>query len=159
MPLTLREAIARTLPRVREDAVVEARAELLPAADRDLVLTVWTYQQPTRMVAEMYGISPRVLRRRARSLIDRLHSDEFIGAARAMRLLGDAHAELAKLHFCHGLSVRQAARAMGVGYHKARQMAAEIRGLIGGLRDLRAESDPAQRRASSRVSGKRSRGR
>ncbi len=164
MALSLREAIARTAQRLREDTVIESRAELLPPADRDLLLAVWIYQQPTGMVARMRGLSPAAVRRRIRILIHRLHSQEFIGAARAMRLLSDVSvslptpdappgqgaggqgqppdrapgapgrpkglADFARLHFCHGLSVRQAARAMDIGYHQARQMACQVRALM-----------------------------
>ena len=115
MGLSLRESIARSIPRVREDALIESRADLLPAADRDLVLAVWTYHQPTRMVADMRGTSAHAVRRRLHLLIDRLHSDEFIGAARVMRLLNPGQAEVARLHFCYGLSVRATARATGIG--------------------------------------------
>ena len=130
MPIRLREAIARARPRVREDAVIEARAALLGEDDRDLLLAVWSYQQPTRMVAHLCGASPRAVRHRIRVLLDRLHSQRFLAAARSLRFLNDAQAELARLHFCQGLSVRRSSEAMGISYHRARRLAAEVRGVI-----------------------------
>ena len=150
MPLSLRESIARTTQRPREDADIEARADLLPPDDRDLVLAVWTYQQPTRMVAEMTGASIAQVRRRARILVKRLHSDEFIGAARIMRFLNEEQAQVARLHFCHGLSVRATARATGIGYHTVRRLASEVRGLIDGFKGVAAERRAASRPGASR---------
>ena len=159
MGLSLKDAIARSIPRVREDAVIESRADLLPAADRDLVLAVWTYHQPTRMVADMRGTSADAVRRRLRVLIDRLHSDHFIGAARVMRLLNPGQAEVARLHFCYGLSVRATARATGVGYHETRRLAAEVSGLIVGLKKLRAERERSGDGAAGHARSRRASGR
>ena len=139
MVMRLKEAIARACNRIRDDAVVEARAQLLPPADRDLLLAVWMHHQPTRMLARMCRRSPRAVRRRVRTLIDRLHSERFVGAARAMRFLNPQQAELARLHLCHGLSVRSSGRAIGVGYHRARRLAAEVEGLIRGLKGVANE--------------------
>ena len=146
MAIPLKEAIAKACQRVREDAVVEARAQLLPSTDRDLLLAVWMHHQPTRMIARMCRRSPRAVRRRVRTLIDRLHSERFVGAARAMRFLNPQQAELARLHLCHGLSVRSAGRAMGVGYHRARRLATEVEGVIRGLKAVANEQIAPRRR-------------
>lgn len=142
MPLSLRDSIARSRPRIREDAVIEARAELLLPEDRDLLLAVWTYHQPTRMLAELVGLTPQAVRRRIRLLIKRVHSENFVGAARAMRFLNAQQAELARLHFCNALSVRETAQAMRIGYHSARRLACEVAGIVRGLKNMRLDGSP-----------------
>ncbi len=144
MAISLKEAICRDTHfrriDIREDAEIEARAELLPPADRSLVLAAWIYQQPTAMIAQLRGTSRHAVRRRVRCLVGRLHSEEFIGAARALRLLAADRAEVARLHFCHGLSLRATAKALGMSYHKARRTATEIHGLIRGLNHIRQDA-------------------
>ncbi len=142
MPLSLRDSIARSRPRIREDAVIEARAGLLLPEDRDLLLAVWTYHQPTRMLAELVGLTPQAVRRRVRLLIKRVHSERFVGAARAMHFLDAQQAEMARLHFCNGLSLRQTARAMRIGYHSARRLACAVAGIVRGLKNVRLDGSP-----------------
>jgi len=144
MTISLKEAICRHAQfrriDIREDAEIEARAELLPPADRSLVLAAWIYQQPTAVIAQLRGTTPHAVRRRVRCLLGRLHSDEFVGAARALRLLPTDRAAVARLHFCQGLSLHATAKALGISYHKVRRMATEIRGLIHGLKHIRRDA-------------------
>ncbi len=130
MPIRLKESIARSREVVRDDRIVEGRSEFLAPADRDLLRAIWLDGQPTQRMALLAGSTPRRVRYRVRQLIRHIHSESFLAAARALPRLRGRHAELARRHFCEGLSERATARAMVLSYHDVRQLLAELRVLI-----------------------------
>ncbi len=149
MPLTLKEAYARTrrLRFLRNDEIIEARAALLTPADRDLVRATIIFGQPTSMIAKLGRISPTAVRRRVRSLVKRLGSQQFISAARCMHLLSDAQAAVAKHHLLEGKSLRATARATGMPYHEVRMRLTEIKGIIKGMKNLKENYPSLSRKA------------
>ena len=136
---TFKDSIARCLKLESDDQVVLGRAALLPSADRDLIVAVWTYRTPVRILADMAGVTPASIRARVRGLIRRLHSRHFLSAARVLHRLNDPQAVVARLHLLGGHSLRATAEAAGLHYHRVRRLVSEVQGII----DAHAGDRPA----------------
>ena len=130
MPWNLRESIARRREVVRDDEIIEGRAQFLLPEDRDLLRAAWLQQHSTRLLASLSGASPRAIRYRVGRLIRRIHSPEFLAAVRLLPRLEGDRLTIARLHFCQGLSVRAAARASGLSYGRVRRIVDELRGMM-----------------------------
>lgn len=137
MALSLKESIARCQKIISDDQIIAGRSELLRRDDRVLVRAVWIDNQSTRRVASLAGVTPNCVRQRVRRIVKRIHSEDFLAAARLLPELTGRHAQVARLHFCQGLSCRAAARKTGIPYHEFRRLVDEVRGIVR-LRQRRA---------------------
>jgi len=121
MPLTLRESICRTKTLPRDDGVLMGRAELLAPRDRDLIEAVLVHGQPTRSIARMMAVTPRVVRDRVYRLSRLLVSRRFLDAARALPYLSPEDDALARLRFCTGMTHSQLCQRLAVTPHRLRR--------------------------------------
>ena len=136
MPLALKENICRAHRLPRNDTIIMGRAEMLASEDRDLVEAVLVHGQPTRLVAKMMGIGPRVVRKRIYILGRRLTSRRFLDAARALQYLPPEDAKLARLRFCEGATQRQLSARLDVSLHVLRRRLDRISAEITTIRRL-----------------------
>ncbi len=121
MSFALRENICRASRLPRNDHVLMGRAEFLRPEDRLLIEAVLVRGQPTKSVARMMGVTPRTVRLRVRRLGCRLASRRFLNAVRTLRYLESRDVELARLHFCGGMSHRELSSQLGLSVHKVRR--------------------------------------
>lgn len=100
-------------------------AEWLPEQERALMQSAFGDGKPTREIAALLGVSPRRVRDLIRRLARRVASPEYAFVALnrdAWREGGDRCLyEVATLCVLGGVSVRQAAKRLGLGLHAVRQ--------------------------------------
>jgi DNA-directed RNA polymerase specialized sigma24 family protein len=137
--LTLREDLVESSDLPRSDAVLQGRAEFLAPADRDLVVAVMIRGQPATELARLMESSDRAIRRRVNRLCRRLTSKPFLRAVRALRFLAEDEAKVAQLYFCHGLSQRRLARALGLSVHQLRRKLDHVSAKIDAIHRLSQE--------------------
>ncbi|MFA6135288.1 MAG: hypothetical protein WC869_14850 [Phycisphaerae bacterium] len=144
MAISLREnlCVAERLP--RSDSVLMGRAELLKRPDRDLLEAVLVRGQSVAALARIMGADPRSLRVRVRRLGRRLTSRRFLDAARALPYLGKEEAELARLRFCQGATLRELCDHFNVSWHCLRRRLDQVSAQVATVRrmtglDRRAE--------------------
>ncbi len=130
MALSLKESIARGQWIVSDDQIITGRSKLLGRTERVLVHAVWIDNQSTRQVASLVGVTPSCVRQRIRRIVKRMHSEDFLAAARLLPELTGRHAVVARLHFCQGLSCRAAADKTGIPYHEFRRLVDEVKGIM-----------------------------
>ena len=140
MPLTLKENCFDFTENKRNEqgflddqAVIEARTELLDRVDRNLLRAALIYNQPTKIIAQMNRITPSTVRYRIRKLIARIGSAQFVGAARSQGLFNAEQAAVARHHVLQGKSLRATVAATGLPYHTIRRVLAEVDGIIDGM--------------------------
>jgi DNA-directed RNA polymerase specialized sigma24 family protein len=130
MPLPLRESICRQRGLPRDEGVLRGRLELLADEDRELLDAVLLRGQSASSLARIMGVRPRAIRGRVHRLIGRVTSRRFLDAARALEYLPADEAELARMHFCQGVSQRELCRRLRMTSHALRRrldrVAAEI---------------------------------
>ena len=136
MPLPLKESILRGRPGIEDDAIVEARSRFLPLTERDLLRGAWIYGQPVAQLARLSGLTPRQVRYGVRLLIARVHSPGFVGTIRLLPMLNIEQAAVARLHFCHGLSLHTVSRRLTAPYFRVRRVVAELGAVFGSARRL-----------------------
>lgn len=121
MGMPLKESVlqARRLP--RNDDLLMARAALLSRDDRELIEAVFIRGQTTRSLSRMMGVEMRPLRNHVRRLAKRLASRKFLSVARALPYLSAADAQLARLRFCQGRTLRQLREQFNVSEHTLRR--------------------------------------
>jgi hypothetical protein len=134
MPIRLKEAIARSRPLLaRDPQTIENRSQLLAPGDSALVKAIWVHNRPSWEVAALTGLAARALRRRLYRLVERMHSPEFLEAARAMPLLSAEQAAVARHHLLAGKSLLATSQATGLSYFRVRVLAGEARGIVEGF--------------------------
>ena len=147
MSLPIKDSLSRKRPLACDEAIVAGRAELLGRTDRDLLLAIWVHRGSADLMARLAGCHVQTIRRRARKLIRRIHSPAFLAAARALPLLPANQVQIARLHFCQGLSLRQTARRADLSLHEVRCQVHEIRGALAGIQALARPTGPQALRA------------
>jgi len=113
----------------REHAeAITGRAAWLPADDRELVEAVFAhgrsvaaYVRTQRERGLRPGLTERTARRRLRRLIQRLASPRFAFVIDQRRHWGATRRRVAMACVVQGLSLRQAARALGLSLHAVRR--------------------------------------
>ena len=121
MVLSLKEDICLKRDFQKLDGVLKGRAELLNVHERELVETVLIRGQSSSSLARIIGIPPKTLRSKVLRLRRRLVSRRFLMAARSLPYLSPPDAELAKLHYCQGLSQRKLCQKLGWKSHLLRR--------------------------------------
>ncbi len=142
MPLSLRENICRHQELPDDQEVIRGRIELLDSPDRDLLEAILIQGQSAASLARIMGVRPRTLRERVRRLTHRLSSRRFLDAARSLSYLSAEDAELARMHFCQGLSQRELARRLGTSTHALRRRLDRIDAEITAIRRLHRSRSP-----------------
>lgn len=118
MALSLRENICASWRLPSDYAILAGRAELLSPRDRELIEAVLIHGLTASSLSRMTGSSARVVANRVKRLSAHLTSRSFLDAARALPYLPPAEAELARLHFCQGLSLRAVASRLAASVHQ-----------------------------------------
>jgi DNA-directed RNA polymerase specialized sigma24 family protein len=136
MPLPLRESICRQRNLPRDEGVLRGRLELLSDEDRELLESVLLRGQSASSLARIMGVRPRGVRRRVHRLVRRVTARSFLDAARALDYLPAGDAELARLHFCQGLSQRELCRRLKVTSHALRRRLDHITAEIATIRRM-----------------------
>ncbi len=98
-----------------------ALAEYLPAPDRVLIEHILGNGVPVAKIAKLYQRPPRLLRRRAETIIKRMSNKLFRFVALRHDTLPPEARLTAKYVVLHGMSLRQAAQASGRTLHHIRQ--------------------------------------
>jgi len=107
-------------------------AEWLPQADRALLRAVYDSGQPVADLARIAGQHPRSLRRRVRRLTARVLSSRYLFVVSHMADWPATRRKVARACVIQGLSMRAAARQLGLSLHTVRMHHAAIRALAEG---------------------------
>ena len=116
--------------------VLVERAELLPEPDRRLIEGVFRDGRSIREVAAVWGDPPgpgrdeRTLRRRLHRLVRRLYSPEFLVVAQLRERWAPARRRVATACVLHGLSLREAAEALGMSMHTVRRQLDAVSAIV-----------------------------
>lgn len=107
------------------EVIVERAKHLLPA-DAALVRAVYADGVPVSRLAALSdaqagAAAARALRRRLRRLLARMLSERFVGVLRRQEEWGVTRRRVAAACVLQGLTMRQAAAALGVSYHAVRR--------------------------------------
>lgn len=107
------------------EVIVERSKHLLPA-DAALVRAVFADGVPVSRLAALSDAragapAARALRRRLRRLLARMLSERFVGVLRRQEEWGVTRRRVAAACVLQGLTMRQAAAALGVSYHAVRR--------------------------------------
>ncbi len=139
MGMQLKESVlqARRLP--RNDDLLMERAKLLGRNDREVIEAVFIRGQSIKSLSYMMGVDVRVLRDRVNRLAKRLASREFLDAARALPHLADTDAQLARLRFCHGYTLKQLRTHFNVTEHTLRRWLDNVRAQVAMIRRMSKE--------------------
>ncbi|MGE3106857.1 MAG: hypothetical protein AB7G11_05000 [Phycisphaerales bacterium] len=100
---------------------ITSRAQWLPRADRELILAVFNDGKRTKDLAALMSVSPRVLRSRVRRLVRRVTSEQFQFAALHHETWPAGMKRAAEACIFAGLSIKDAARELGLTYHGVRR--------------------------------------
>jgi hypothetical protein len=139
MPVSLREAIARSCPLEISDELVAGRAALLAKEDRALLEAVWLNDQTCTQVARLARRKRWAVWRKVRKLLERLNSPQFLAAARLLPYLQEPHRSVVQRYFCQGQSLSAVGAATGVGYHETRRILDEVRGVVSAMARAKEE--------------------
>ena len=118
--LSTRAHDPRQLKRRQVDELV-ALAEYLPPHDRVLIEHILGKGMPVARIAKLYQRPPRLLRRRAETIIKRMSNKLFRFVAIQNDTLPVETRLTAKYVVLHGMSLRQAAQESGRTLHHVRQ--------------------------------------
>ncbi len=121
--------------------VIALRAELLPPRDRALVEAIYREGASAKEVALLAGVSPRSVRRRLRALVQRMLEPRFVFVARSRDAWPRQRRAVATACVLHGLSLREAAKALGLSLHCVRRHMQAVQTLF--------EAEQAQRRSDA----------
>jgi hypothetical protein len=147
MPLSLRESIAQTRPMPSDTAVLESRASMLSAFDRELLLMVMVQGRSAESLARLAPLSAKQIRRRVHMLSRRITSRWFLRTVRALPYLADRDARLARRRWCEGVSRLDLGRELGVSRHRLRRWEDRVRSQIETIHRLtHRSSEPSDRR-------------
>jgi hypothetical protein len=130
MPATLMQNIMEKHNLPQNDAILLSRSQLLEESDQALFKAIFIYKQNAEIVSKLTGLKGHWIRRRARHLAGVVTSKVFVDAMRAMPHMTPADAELARLHYCQGLTVAQIARRLDLTRYQIRRRLDRVRGLI-----------------------------
>lgn len=115
------------------------RALALPEQDAALLHAVYVDHMRMTSLAALTGIPIRALRRRLRSLTQRLMTPEFDFIAARAHTWPAPRRQIAHALFILGKPLRQTARDLGLSLHTVRQHAAHLGALCEAARTLAAE--------------------
>jgi len=109
--------------RDRQDAArrISSLADWLPPADAALLHAVYSAGQSVTELARIAGLSPPALRRRVRRLAARVLSEKFLFVARHLGGWPPTRRRVARLCVLEGVSMREAARRLGLSLHTVRK--------------------------------------
>ncbi|MFG0275079.1 MAG: hypothetical protein ACF8QF_08480 [Phycisphaerales bacterium] len=124
-PIGASDLRRRRTPLVVEEVVL--RAALLPEADRALLLAVYRDATPARTIAELRGLHVRRVRRRVRSLVQRVLSPRFGFVMDHMASWPRTRRRVAQAVVIEGRPRREASETLGVTIHTVRRRMEEIR--------------------------------
>jgi len=106
------------------------RAELLPPEDRALLLSIYRENLTAREVAALRGVSPRSVRRRLRTLVERVLSPRFEVVLRERASWPPTRRRVATATVIEGRTMRQTASALTLSLHAVRRQMLAIDALI-----------------------------
>ncbi len=124
---------AADLRRQRKREMIEsivARAEHLPAGDRELLYLLFRDGKKVTDVAALLGADVRRVRRRVKRLIRLVHSPAFAYVALAAEEWPETRRRVAREVFLFGHTLRDAARTLGVSLHLVRKHAEAVRAIV-----------------------------
>lgn len=96
-------------------------ADHLAPAERSLVRCAYDWGVSSREISLLTGQTPRVIRRRLRTLLQRVNASPFQTTARLLPTLPDDRRNVARLVILQGLTQRQAATQLGISIHRVRR--------------------------------------
>jgi len=102
-------------------------AEYLAPGDRALLRAVYDRGMSVAEFARASGASAKFIRGRLRRLINRINAEEFQFTIRHMHAWPARRRAVATAMILHGLSMRDAARSLGMSIHQVRQHLQHIR--------------------------------
>jgi hypothetical protein len=130
------------------------RAEFLHPRDRDLLEAIMVRGQTVNAVGRLTGTDPRYLRKYIAGLTSRMGSRAFTEAIRAMPHLSEKEAQMARLYFCQGLSIRRLCCGLFLSEYVVRRRLDMLRARIATIAQHLAEGARRPgRKASAVVSG------
>lgn len=97
------------------------RSESLLPADRALLDAYYARGVGAEDLARINGSAPRTIRRRVRTLSERVLDDAFVYVMRGIDRFAGTRRQVAKEVFLHGRSRREAARIIGLSLHTVRR--------------------------------------
>lgn len=100
---------------------VLSRAEPLPDADRELLHMIFASGRTAVDAARLLGMPPRVVRRRLRSLVIRLHTARYLFVSLHLESWSATRRRVAAACFINGWSLSRAASELRLSYHQVRR--------------------------------------
>jgi len=152
--MSLRESLvkARRLPKSAD--VLAARCEFLSSEDRNLMEAVVLKHQSSIEIGRLIGVAPRTVRYRVNKLALRMSSQRFVQAVKLLMYLPPRDAELIRLRYMQGESLRHLAACAGVSLHVLRRELDRIEGeMISHSRQLaETKANDRKRAAGKKIS-------
>jgi DNA-directed RNA polymerase specialized sigma24 family protein len=136
MSISIKESIYEKSEIPDGEAIIIGRAEYLGQEDRDIMEAVIIHGEPAARIARLMDVPPSQLRKRIHRLCRRLASREFLTAARLLQFLPEEERQLARRHFCEGLSQRDLAHCTGQSLHTVRRRLDRLRAKISTLSSM-----------------------
>jgi DNA-directed RNA polymerase specialized sigma24 family protein len=113
------------------------RFKHLSPRDRLILEMVLIRGQAAADIARVMDIDAKLMRRHIVRLCRRVTSFRFRQVTRIMPRLKEAEAQVAQLHFCQDIPMRQIARDMGVPIHRVRCLANRVLAKIEAFSELK----------------------
>lgn len=112
--------LRRRAPRDLADLLAQ-RAEWLLPEDRALIRALYVDNLTARHIAQLRGASPRSVRRRVHTLVQRLLSPRYEFVARQLERWSPTRARVARACVLEGHTLRAAAERLNVSLHTVRR--------------------------------------